>query len=268
MTATDRGVLWLPALSLCQRELVRFLRQRSRVLGSLAAPVLLWFLVGAGAGTSFRPPGAPPDMGYLEYFFPGTLVLILLFTAIFSTISIIEDRNMGFLQAVLAAPVPRTTIVAGKVAGGALLALLHALPVLLLARAAGVPLTWRGVALVVPIMGLLGIGLTAMGFYIAWGMESVQGFHAIMNLALMPMWFLSGALFPPSGSAGWVRVLIYANPLTYGVGAMRQALYTGGAVPGASGPPLWLNLTVVGLATVAMCVVTVRRASRPSPEGV
>jgi ABC-2 type transport system permease protein len=106
----------LAMTSLWRREMVRFLRQRSRVVGALGSPLIFWLLIGSGVGSSFRLSGS--DMGYMEYFFPGTVVLILLFTSIFSTISIIEDRKEGFLQAVLVAPVPRSAFVLGKLLGG------------------------------------------------------------------------------------------------------------------------------------------------------
>src|SRR6188472_251910 len=162
--------LFLPAFSLCHRELTRFLRQRHRIIGALATPIVFWLLIGGGMGRSFRGPGVSDAGGnYLQFFFPGTILMILLFTAIFSTISIIEDRREGFLQSVLVAPVPRMAIVLGKVLGGTVLA-------------------------------IVAFSLTALGFCIAWRMNSTQGFHAIMNLFLMPLWFLSGALFPAEGA--------------------------------------------------------------------
>src|SRR5436305_2887017 len=131
--------LCLPALSLCRRELVRFLRQKHRIIGALATPIVFWLLIGAGMGRSFQAPGAgaSPTSGYMAYFFPGTVVMILLFTAIFSTISIIEDRREGFLQSVLVAPVARLTIVLGKIRGGAILAVGQAFLFLLLAPLLG-----------------------------------------------------------------------------------------------------------------------------------
>src|SRR3954466_2859410 len=123
---------FLPALSLAQRELVRFIRQPNRVIGALATPIVFWLLIGAGMGHSFKG-GASGEQNYMEYFFPGTIVMILLFTAIFSTISIIEDRREGFLQSVLVAPVSRVSMVLGKIVGGTLLAMLQAMIFLLLA---------------------------------------------------------------------------------------------------------------------------------------
>src|SRR5579862_7006211 len=139
-----RPGLLLPALSLCRRELVRFLRQRNRIIGALATPIVFWLLIGAGMGRSFHAEGLPAGGNYLQYFFPGTVLMILLFTAIFSTISIIEDRREGFLQSVLVAPVSRMSIVLGKVLGGSTLAFGQALIFLLLAPLIGIHLSIAG----------------------------------------------------------------------------------------------------------------------------
>ena len=216
----------LPAFSLCQRELVRFVRQRNRVVGALLTPIVFWLLIGGGMGRSFAAPGAGAagTRGYMHYFFPGTLLMILLFTAIFSTISVIEDRREGFLQSVLVAPVSRMSVVLGKVLGGTILAVGQALVFLLLAPLAGVKLTPGGAALALAVMLLVAFALTCLGLTIAWRMSSTQGFHAIMNLFLMPMWFLSGALFPASGAWRGLRYVMLANPLTYGLAALRRAV--------------------------------------------
>jgi ABC-2 type transport system permease protein len=226
----------LPALSLAQRELVRFLRQRNRVIGALATPIVFWMLVGGGMGRSFRAPGLPDGENYLQYFFPGTILMILLFTAIFSTISIIEDRREGFLQSVLVAPVSRMAIVLGKVLGGTVLAFAQAAVFLLLGPLVGVRPSAGGLLLALGLMGLLAFALTALGFCIAWRMSSTQGFHAVMNLFLMPMWFLSGALFPAHNASGPLRAVMLLNPLTYGLEGVRDALYLGKvSSPGAAG---------------------------------
>ena len=222
-----RPGLLLPALSLAKRELVRFLRQRHRVIGALATPVVFWLLVGGGMGRSFRATGLPDGENYLLYFFPGTILMILLFTAIFSTISIIEDRREGFLQSVLVAPVPRSAIVLGKVLGGTVLAFGQALLFLLLGPLVGVKPLLSGLLLALGLMALLAFALTALGFCIAWRMSSTQGFHAVMNLFLMPMWFLSGALFPVHNASAPLKALMLLNPLTYGLAGLREALYLG-----------------------------------------
>src|SRR5215813_11792345 len=188
----------LAVATLWQREVVRFLRQRSRVVGALATPIVFWFLLGSGVGRSFRASGAPTQHGYLQYFFPGTLVMILLFSAIFSTISVIEDRAAGFLQGVLVAPIPRAALVLGNVLGGSTLALVQGVILMAAAPFVGFRLTAASAAETIAVMALLAFALTCLGFFVAWRMHSTQGFHAIMNLVLLPMWMLSGAVFPPS----------------------------------------------------------------------
>src|SRR5690606_12389597 len=255
------------SLALCWREIVRFLRQRNRVVGALGQPLLFWLLFGAGLQRSFRM-GGDEGPSFLEYYFPGTLLLILLFTAIFATISIIEDRREGFLQSVLVAPIPRWSMVLGKVAGGALIALGHALLFLLVALWLDVQLTPLGAVQLILLLLVSAIGLTSLGFVLAWRMESTQGFHAIMNLALMPMWLLSGAFFPiPAVSASsdigqWLlHGVMRVNPLTYSVAGVRELLF---APP--VGPDFWaprslaLNWTITTAFSLLIFIAAVRIA--------
>jgi len=201
----------LAAWTLCRRDLVRFLRQRSRIIGVLGTPLIFWGLIGSG-------------FNYMQYLYPGTLIQILLFASIFSTISIIQDRQQGFLQGVLVAPVSRSAIVLGKVLGGAAIALSQGAIFLLLGPLVGIrPEPWGWVA-ALGIMALVSFGLTALGVLLAWRFDSVQGFHSVMNLLLMPMWLLSGAVFDPAKAIPWVRYAMVVNPLTYGVSALRQVL--------------------------------------------
>jgi ABC-2 type transport system permease protein len=215
----------LPALTLWRREMVRFVRQRNRVFSALAQPALFWALFGAGFSGNFNAGAADKHQDYLEYFFPGTVVLVVLFTAIFSTISIIEDRREGFLQSVLVAPVSRAGIVLGKVAGGSSLALLQATAFLALAPLAGIRLDVQSVLLSFAALALVSFSLTSLGVVVAWPMQSTQGFHAVMMLVLMPMWLLSGAFFPLTGGPAWLGWIMRANPLTYGVALFRRCLY-------------------------------------------
>lgn len=225
-------------LTLWQREVVRFLRQRSRVVGALATPVVFWALIGMGLGRSFRPEGAADGVNYLEFFFPGTIVMILLFTAIFSTISVIEDRKEGFLQAVMVSPAPPWSIVLGKILGGTTLAWLQAMLFCLFALGFDTDLNFSRVLGLIVIVFVGGFGLTGLGFLVAWPMESTQGYHAIMNLFLLPMWMLSGALFPASGAHPWLQWVMAVNPVTYIVAAVQGICYenvadlTGGHPPG------------------------------------
>src|SRR5438067_12250285 len=158
-----------PAVSLCHRELVRFLRQRHRIVGALATPIVFWLLVGAGMNRSFKS-DTPGGENYLHYFFPGTVLMILLFTAIFSTISVIEDRREGFLQGVLVAPVSRMAIVMGKVLGGTILATGQGVIFLVLAPLVGIPLSVTTFFLALGAMLIVSFSLTALGLAIAWRM--------------------------------------------------------------------------------------------------
>lgn len=216
--------LMLPAASMWRRELIRFIRQRSRLAAALGTPLLFWVFLGSGIGSSFRSHTAPVDISYLEYFYPGTLLLVILFTSIFSSISLIEDRKEGFFRSVLVAPVTRSGPILGKILGGATLAFLQAFVFVLLAPLAGVSLDLWKVFTVAGVLFLNAFGLTSLGFAFAWQIDSSQGFHAVMNAILFPMWVLSGALFPSSGASGWVQWVMLFNPLSYGLAALQHVL--------------------------------------------
>ncbi len=251
MSPSVPPLFWLGAWALWRREILRFVRQRSRLTGAFLQPLVFWLLLGGGFNASFRPAGASGNLSYVSYFFPGTVLLVLLFTAIFATISTVEDRKSGFLQGVLVAPLRRWMITLGQTAGGATLALLQGIIMLSLAPLAGVPLSLKGFAAAVAILAVLATALTSMGLVIAWRMDSTQGFHAIMNLLLLPSWFLSGAFFPEAGAPLPIRVLMHLNPLTYGMAALRRALYWSQPhlLPPLPGWPLALSVTVAFAAT-------------------
>ena len=216
-------VFWVVA-TLWRREMVRFYRQPSRVIGALGSPFVFWLLIGSGIGTSFRSSGAE-SQNYLEYFFPGTILLILLFTSIFSTISLIEDRRQGFLQGVLIAPIPRTSFVLGKIFGGTTLAFLQGILFLSLGPWMGMKIdlsNWLGIS---GTLFITAFALAGLGFFIAWQFHSIQGFHAVMNLFLIPIWILSGALFPASGASNWLRAVMICNPLSYSLALIRHSLF-------------------------------------------
>ena len=257
------GIL-LPSVSLWWREIVRFYRQRSRVIGVIASPLLFWVVIGSGFGTSFRSSGAG-GQHYLVYFFPGALIMIVLFTAIFTMMSVIEDRKEGFLLSVLVAPVSRSAIVLGKVVGGATLATLQGLLFLLFAPFLGIHFSILSLPLTVAVIFLVAFSLTALGFMIAWPMDSTAGFHAVINLFLIPLWLLSGSMFPISGASLWIRVLMRINPLTYGTDALRMLLYQA-ELTGSL--PLNVNLLVLAVFALVMfslCFLAAnRRTTRPA----
>jgi ABC-2 type transport system permease protein len=254
--------LVLPAGSLCRRELVRFLRQRHRIVGALGTPIVFWLLLGLGMGRSFSGIGVPGGESYLKFFFPGTLLMILLFTAIFSTISIIEDRKEGFLQSVLVAPVSRMAIVLGKILGGTILAFGQGLLFLLLAPLIGLHVGLWGAVQAAFIMFVISFALTGLGFCLAWKMSSTQGFHAIMNLFLMPLWFLSGAIFTPQTAWTGLQWVMRLNPLSYGLAGLQRAVF--GDVPSVAALPSWPVIVIVSLAfAAAMFLLASSIASKP-----
>lgn len=253
---------FLSASALWRREMVRFIRQRSRIVGAFASPLIFWLLLGFGVGSSFNPASQVRTMGYQEYFFPGTVLMILLFTSIFSTISIIEDRKEGFLQAVLVAPVPRSALVFGKLLGGTSLAMMQGVLFMLLAPLVGIPMTRILPTLL--MLTLVAFGLTALGYVIAWRMDSTQGFHAIMNLFLIPMWLLCGAVFPSSGAPGWLRAVMNINPLTYGMSAVRWSIY-GSEVAGSMGiPSLGWSVGITVAFAAMLFAMAIRMTKRPA----
>jgi ABC-2 type transport system permease protein len=251
--------------SLAWREILRFFRQPNRIVGSIGTPVLFWLLFGTGLKNSFSLSAAGQSgTSFLEYYFAGSLVLILLFTSIFTSISIIEDRREGFLQGVLVAPIPRWAVVLGKVLGGSCIALFQGLIFLLLALT--LPIEWHPLAVIqlIGLLGLTSLALTSLGFFIAWRMDSTQGFHAIMNLVLMPLWLLSGGFFPipvlTEGATWTDRALHWtmrANPLTYAVAGTRHLLEGAGPMSAAFTPDLtWCWGVTLLFALVAFAAAT------------
>ncbi len=202
---------WLPVATLWRRELIRFWREKARVLGFVGSPLVFWLVVGSGFGN-------------LAFFFPGALTLTVMFSAVFSTMSLIEDRREGFLLSMLVSPAPRSALVVGKTLGSATLAWIQGLIFLAFAPLAGARLGLSQLVESVGVIFLISITFTLLGFLIAWRTDSSQGFHAVMNLLLVPLWMLSGALFPASGAHGWIKVVMAANPLTYSLALLRRVL--------------------------------------------
>lgn len=261
--ATPRPSLWISAYTLWEREIVRFYRQKARVVGVIASPLLFWFVLGSGFAHSFRSGGSGSNQ-YLGYFFPGAVVMIVLFTAIFSMMSLIQDRNEGFLLSVLAAPVSRSAIVLGKVLGGATLAAIQGVVFLVFTPLIGVHPSLSAIAISVLVIAMISFELTALGFAIAWPMDSPQAFHAIVNLLLLPLWMLSGAIFPASGASGWLSVLMRLNPLTYGVEALRNALFPMQSTEFSLAVNLGVTAAFCALTFAASWAIVNRRTSKPA----
>ncbi|WP_338864640.1 ABC transporter permease [Myxococcus stipitatus] len=215
---------WATVRVLMARDVVRFFRQPSRVVGALAQPILFWFVIGSGFAGSFRVEGAQ-GLGYQQFFFPGVVTMVLLFSAIFATITVIEDRREGFLQAVLAGPGSRLAVVLGKSLGSSAIALMQASLFLLLAPLAGVSASTVNLPLLAGVMVLSALALTGMGMSLAWWVRSSAGYHAVMSIVLLPMWVLSGAMFPLKGAGTWLSWVMTLNPMRFSVEGVRRALY-------------------------------------------
>lgn len=262
MTGNEQA-FFLPVWSLWAREILRFVRQRNRIIGALGTPLLFWLLLGSGFGSSFQAPVAAAGMDYLEYFFPGAVMLVVLFTAIFSSMSIIEDRSQGFLQGVLVAPVPRLAIVLGKVLGGGSLGFFQGVLILLLAPLTGFSFGVPAFLAACGVIFVASVALSGLGFALAWRMDSIPGFHAVMNLLLFPMWILSGAFFPAAGAGTWVKWVMACNPLFYAMSALRRVLYATGVPDGLGDMALWPALGVLAGFGVATLLAAVLVAGRP-----
>jgi daunorubicin resistance ABC transporter membrane protein len=250
------------ALVLARRDLVRFFRQPSRLVGALGQPIIFWLVIGGGLSGTFRLPGA--DVSYLAYFFPGVVLMVVLFAAIFTTASVIEDRHRGFLQSVQAGPGSRAALVVGKALGSASVALTQAGLFLFLAPAAGFPYGAVDWPLLAAALALSAVALAALGFAVAWGLDHVQGYHAIQMTVLVPLWVVSGAMFPlPAGHPG-LAAAMRLNPLAHAVSAVRRAL-AGGAAPGVLPGSAATDLAACALfaaAALALAVLASRRAPR------
>ena len=248
---------FLACSTLLQREVWRFVRQKNRIVGAIGTPLVFWILIGSGLNRSFNFGG-----NYLLYFFPGTIVLVLLFTAIFSTISIIEDRREGFLQGVLVAPIPRSAVVMGNLLGGTVLATLQGILFVALSPLLGISLGIGNFFFIVLILALMSFGLTGLGFILAWRLDSTQGFHAIMNLFLMPLWLLSGAFFPIEGAPAWLRMVMRINPLTYSVSALHHGFYQQATSLQAHLPSPFVSLGITFLFAGLMFAGAVKTATK------
>jgi ABC-2 type transport system permease protein len=256
------GIVW-------RRELIRFRTDRLRAITSLIQPVLFLFVLGTGL-SSLAGGSMPPGVSFKTFIYPGVLAMSVLFTAIFSAASIVWDREFGFLREILVAPVSRASIVIGKCLGGATIATFQGIIFLILAGFADVP---YNPVLIVTLIGellLLSFTLTAFGVMMAARITQFQAFMALTQMLVMPLFFLSGALYPLSGLPAWLSVLTRLDPLTYIVGPMRQAVFSHLSIPAAFGQqlapgitwagwlvPLWLSIAIVAIMGLGMMTVAI-----------
>ena len=208
------------------RDVLRFSRDRARIVASLGQPLLFLFVFGSGLSPAMSGL-AGGQLDFTSFLFPGIIAMAVLFTSIFSAVSIVWDREFGFLKEVLVAPVSRTAVALGKVAGGSTVAMFQGVIILLLAPLIGIRLSPEQIVVLMALMLLTAATMTSLGVLIAARMRSMEGFHMMMNFLLMPMFFLSGAFFPLQGVPLWMEWLARIDPMTYGVDPIRQVALRG-----------------------------------------
>lgn len=230
------------------REWIRFRQDKIRIISALVQPVLFIFVLGTGL-SSMRGPAQPGEIDFRTFMFPGVLATSVLFTAVFSAMSIVWDREFGFLREMLVAPVRRSSIIIGKALGGALVATVQGLLVLAFAPLVGVPLNPIMIAQLIVEIFLLSFTLCAMGLVMAARIQQMQTMMGIMQMVLLPLSFLSGALYPINNLPTWLHTLVMLNPVTYAVHAVRTTVFHYLDAPPAAlnalNPPLTWNGWVV-----------------------
>ena len=219
------SVLW-------QRDVKRFFRQPSRIIGALGQPIIFWLVIGSGMTATFALPNSPVD--YMEYFFPGVVLMVVLFASIFTSMSVIDDRSAGFLQAVLAGPASRVSVVLGKCLGSASVAMVQAGLFLLLAPLAGFAYAQIDWVMLLLSLWTAALGVCAVGFAVAWWLNNVQAYHAVQMTLLIPLWIISGAMFPYDPEHAVFRFIMKLNPAAYATSSVRHAMYGGIAAPDMS----------------------------------
>jgi ABC-2 type transport system permease protein len=244
------------------RELVRLRRMPARIVTGIAQPLLFLLVLGAGLGSLIGSEGVN-GIDYQEYLFPGILAMSVITSSLFASVSIVWDREFGFMREMLVAPVSRTSLVLGKAIGGGTVAVLQGIVLIVLAPFVGVDLT---IGRVFALLGalLLAFALTSLGIVLSSRMQRMESFQMVMALVMQPMIFLSGAVFPLRDLPGWLAVLTKVNPATYGVDLCRRAVLDN-PVPlmwGDTVVPVWVDVAIVLAIGSAMLAVAVRLFER------
>ena len=208
----------LDSITIAKRDIIRSFRQKSQLYGSIVRPVIWLFLLGTGLRGSFN---APEGFTYTQYIFPGMIVMNILFASIMSGTTIIWDREFGFLKEIMVAPMSRTSIVFGKTLSGSVIATIQGIIVLAFFPLVGLHLSFVQIILTILGMFIVALSITSLGIMIASKMTSFEGFGTINNFLVMPLFFLSGAMYPIDRVPAWLKPLIYINPVTYSVNLLR-----------------------------------------------
>lgn len=247
------------AYSIWQRELIRFFRERTRAVTSFVQPILYLLVFGTGLGAAVRGELVAGD--FRVFLLPGVIVMTSLFTSMFAAVSIVWDREFGFLKEILVAPVGRSAVIAGKSTGGATTSAIQGLAIMIFAPLVGLSVPPLRILAVAPILVLFAVSINLLGIALASRIETMQGFMFVMNFITLPLFFLSGAVFPLTQVPGWLRALAYLDPATYAVDAIRRILipsFPAALEVGGRPIPIALDVAVLALFGGLMFVLAVR----------
>jgi ABC-2 type transport system permease protein len=233
--------IWRGTWVVAYRELLRFVNERSRIVSSLAFPLLFLVIFGAGFGKVIG--ALAPGVDFIKFMYPGIVAQSVLTSSLFAGVSVVWDREYGFLREILVAPIGRSGIVLGKAIGATVTALLQVAVMLVLAPILGVSLSPAIILGLIPIVVILSLGLSGLGILIASFMTSQQGFQLVIQLLIFPLIFLAGVFFPVNNVPNWLEIISKLNPLTYGVDAVRQVFL--GTLPGLGVTVFGHTMTVV-----------------------
>jgi ABC-2 type transport system permease protein len=259
------GMVW-------ERELIRYVRTRTRIVSGLIQPILFLFVLGYGMSGLV---GTTGGFNFREFVYPGVVAMSVVMTAMFSALSIVWDREFGFLREMLVAPVSRTSLVLGKTVGGATVAAVQGTIMLVLAPLVGIHLTPMLVVQMIALELLMAVAMTTFGVFVASRIQKMESFQVVMQMLLMPMLFLSGALFPLNGLPGWLTVITRLNPLTYAVAPFRKVVFSAQNMSAAARArfptsvtifgyslPIWVELAIVVIFALVFFVLAFRGLSR------
>jgi ABC-2 type transport system permease protein len=254
------------------REFKIFLREKTRVVAGAGQPIIYLAILGNGLSSGTRL-NATSHIDYIKYMYPGVIGMSILFTSVFSALSIIWDREFGFLKEVLVAPVPRWGVAVGKSLGGATVAMIQSVILIVIAPILGISLSITMVLELLVLAFLMSFAVTSLGVVIASRMQSMQSFQMVMNFMVMPLYFLSGAMFPMASAPAWMKALMTIDPIGYGVDAIRNVVFSHTAAPAGLGGAItladvarqaglirWTLTTDVAMMTVFAVVLTVAGA--------
>ncbi|WP_058306449.1 ABC transporter permease [Gracilibacillus massiliensis] len=239
-------------IAIWQRDLKKFFRDRARLFGSFTMPILFLLIFGGGLSGTMETMMTgnlgedSGDFNYVEFIFPGIVAMTLLMTAIFSAMSVIEDKNFGYMKEMLVSPISRVSIAIGKMLGAATVSTIQGVILFLLIPFLGLSYSITSLLLVIPFMFLLGAALSGVGLLFASMIKSTQGFQLIVQILVMPMIFLSGALFPINNMPFWLDIVVKLNPVTYGVDVMKKIMIDVDSLSATVRETMGLNLTVFG----------------------